>query len=113
MDAEKRLNLITRNTAEVLTEEDLKKILISKKQLSAYLGIATTGPFHMGYLIPLGKLFDFGKAGIKIIALANSDSNIRSVDYPIVANDASTSSIEFFTKAIASSYKEGLSAKPE
>lgn len=65
MDVNKRFELITRNTVEVLTEEDLKNKLNSKKQLSAYLGIATTGPFHMGYLIPLGKLFDFSKAGIK------------------------------------------------
>ena len=65
MDPNKRFELIARNTAEVLTEEDLKKALSSKKQLSSYLGIAPTGPFHMGYLIPLGKLFDFSKAGIK------------------------------------------------
>ncbi len=64
MDTNKRFELITRNTAEVLTEEDLKKSLASKKRLSAYLGIATTGIFHMGYLIPLGKMFDFANAGL-------------------------------------------------
>lgn len=65
MDSEKRLQLVTRNTAEVLTLEDLRKLLQEKRSPSAYLGIATTGPFHMGYLIPLGKLFDFSRAGIK------------------------------------------------
>lgn len=65
MDTEKRIELVTRNTAEVLTHEDLRKLLKEKKHPSAYLGIATTGPFHMGYLIPLGKLFDFSKVGIK------------------------------------------------
>ena len=64
MDANKKFELIMRNTAEVLTEEELKKSLASKKSLSSYLGIATTGPFHMGYLIPLGKMFDFGSAGL-------------------------------------------------
>ncbi len=64
MDADKRFELITRNTAEVLTEDDLRKSLASKKRLSTYLGIATTGPFHMGYLIPLGKMFDFANAGL-------------------------------------------------
>jgi len=61
----KRFEIITRNTVEVLTEDDLNNLLKSKKQLSAYLGIATTGPFHMGYLIPMCKLLDFSKAGIK------------------------------------------------
>lgn len=65
MDANKRFELITRNTAEVLTEEDLNNLLKTKKNLSAYLGIATTGPFHAAYTIPLGKLFDFSNAGIK------------------------------------------------
>ncbi len=65
MDENKRFELITRNTAEVLTEEDLNKLLNSKKQLSAYLGIAITGPVHVGYLMPMGKLLDFSRADIK------------------------------------------------
>ena len=57
--------MIRRNTEEILTESDLKSILDSKKKLTSYYGTAPTGPFHMGYLIPLGKIFDFDKAGIK------------------------------------------------
>ena len=50
------------------------------------------------------------KSGIPVIALANSDSNIKSLDYPIVANDAGIPSIKFFVTAIGNAYKEGLSA---
>ncbi len=46
------------------------------------------------------------KAGIPIIALVNSDSNIKNIDFPIVANDASIPSIKFFASAIAAAYKE-------
>lgn len=47
------------------------------------------------------------KSGIKVIALVNSDSNIKGIDYPIVANDSGIPSIKFFTLAILNAYKEG------
>ncbi len=47
------------------------------------------------------------KAGIPIIALVNSDTNKTGIDYPIVANDASVSSISFFLDQIADAYKKG------
>lgn len=50
------------------------------------------------------------KSGIKVISLVNSDSNIKGIDYPIVANDSGMPSIQFFAGAIANAYKEGLSA---
>jgi small subunit ribosomal protein S2 len=51
-------------------------------------------------------------AGVPVIGLANSDTNIRGIDYPIVANDASAQSIAFFVNAIAKAYKDAiLSAK--
>ena len=51
------------------------------------------------------------KAGIPVIAVANTDCNIKDIDYPIVANDASTSSISFFVTEIVKSYKAGKMAK--
>lgn len=65
MDVQKKIELIKKNTVEILTEEDLKVRLDSKKKLSAYYGTAPTGLYHMGYLVPLSKLFDFDKVGIK------------------------------------------------
>lgn len=50
------------------------------------------------------------KSNVTTIALANSDTNIKSVDYPIVANDAGMASILFFTNAIANAYKQGQSS---
>lgn len=48
---------------------------------------------------------------IPIIGLLNSDSNITDIDYPIVANDATRTSIKFFVDEIVASYKEGLNKK--
>ena len=50
--------------------------------------------------------------GVPVVALANSDSNIRGIDYPILCNDASIPSINFFTEAIIEAYKEGQMSSP-
>ena len=47
------------------------------------------------------------KSSIKVVSLVNSDSNIKGIDYPIVANDSGIPSIKFFVSAIANGYKEG------
>ncbi|MEK7471247.1 MAG: 30S ribosomal protein S2 [Patescibacteria group bacterium] len=52
------------------------------------------------------------KSGVKIISLVNSDSNIKGIDYPIIANDSGIPSIKFFTNAIANAYKEGRESAP-
>ncbi|MSR78656.1 MAG: 30S ribosomal protein S2 [Candidatus Taylorbacteria bacterium] len=51
------------------------------------------------------------KAGIPVIALTGSDCNLKSVDYAIPGNDASTASIAFFTGKIVWAYKEGRNEK--
>ena len=52
------------------------------------------------------------KSGIPVIALVNSDSNIKGIDYPIVGNDAAIPSIKFFVTAIENAYKEGQMSAP-
>lgn len=47
------------------------------------------------------------KTDVPVVALMNSDSNIKGIDYPIVANDSAIPSIKFFTAAIGAAYKEG------
>lgn len=41
---------------------------------------------------------------IPAIALAGSDCNIKEIDYPIVGNDASQASIQYFTQEIIKAY---------
>ncbi|HEY4478983.1 MAG TPA: 30S ribosomal protein S2 [Candidatus Paceibacterota bacterium] len=45
--------------------------------------------------------------GIPVVSLCGSDSNIKEVDYPILANDTSLSSIKFFVGEIASAVRAG------
>src|SRR3989344_9123472 len=59
-----KLELIKRNTQEIIEEKELKDIL-KKKSYSAYIGFAPTGRMHVGYLIPLVKIKEFIEAGFK------------------------------------------------
>lgn len=48
-----------------------------------------------------------GKIKVPVIALMSSDCDLESAQYPIPANDSATSSIQYFVKEIASSFRMG------
>ena len=52
------------------------------------------------------------KCNVPVIALANSDSNIKGINHPVIGNDASIPSINLFTSAIAEAYKKGQLSAP-
>jgi tyrosyl-tRNA synthetase len=66
MDVEEKFKLIRRNTVEIVTEAELKKLLKGKKVPTVYLGAAITGRPHVGYFVWVLKLADFLKAGFKV-----------------------------------------------
>jgi small subunit ribosomal protein S2 len=47
------------------------------------------------------------KMNMPIIALLNTDCNLKQIQYPIIANDASVSSISFFLSKIKGAYTAG------
>ncbi|MBU1117623.1 tyrosine--tRNA ligase [Patescibacteria group bacterium] len=64
MTTEEKINLISRNCQEVLTEEDLKKLIESGKTIRHYIGFEISGLVHLGTgLMSMGKIADFLKAG--------------------------------------------------
>ncbi len=65
MDAEKKLELIKRNTAEVLGEEKLQNSF-KKKQPVVYCGYEPSGDLHIGHYVTILKLKDFEDAGFKV-----------------------------------------------
>lgn len=69
MDIQEKLNLIKRNTAEIVTEDELLQVLKEKKQPAVYLGTAITGKPHIGYFLWVLKLADFLRAGFKVKVL--------------------------------------------
>jgi len=64
-----RLQLIKRNTFEIISENELIDLLNFKEKPSVYLGTATTGRPHIGYFCWAQKLADFSKAGFNIKVL--------------------------------------------
>jgi ribosomal protein S2 len=48
---------------------------------------------------------------LPVIALMNTDCNVKQVEYPIIANDASVSCISFFVRSIKEAYAKGMSGK--
>lgn len=56
----------------------------------------------------LKEALDFN---IPVIALAGSDCDISTIKYPIVGNDGSKASIQFFVEEIAKAYQNGKVAK--
>ncbi|MDQ3245055.1 MAG: 30S ribosomal protein S2 [bacterium] len=52
------------------------------------------------------------KSHIPVIALLNSDTNIKNIDFPIVANDTGMPSINLFADAVANAYKTGQNSIP-
>jgi len=48
------------------------------------------------------------KMNLPVIALMNTDCNVKKTEFPIIANDASVSSISFFLTQIKSAYNKGI-----
>lgn len=85
MDIEKRLELIKRNTEEIITEDDLKELLKKKKKPVVYWGTATTGKPSIAYLFPALKITDLLKAGFHVkILLADLHAALDNVPWNVV-----------------------------
>jgi tyrosyl-tRNA synthetase len=69
MNNSERLELIKRNTVEIIEEDELKKLLKEKKHPVVYCGYEVSGEVHLGHLVTISKLMDFEKAGFKVIVL--------------------------------------------
>jgi len=66
MSLKARIELVKRNADEIVTEEELEKLMKEKKQPVVYLGWSITGKTHIAYYVPVIKLADFLKAGFKV-----------------------------------------------
>ncbi len=64
-----KLALITRNTEEIVTKEELEALVNSKYHPSAYVGYEPSGKVHMGHVLTVNKLLDLQQAGFNITVL--------------------------------------------
>lgn len=80
MDLEKRLNLVTRNTKEVVTLQELRTLLETETKPKAYWGFESSGLMHIGMSLICGsKIKDMIKAGFDfVIFLADWHSWINN-----------------------------------
>lgn len=68
VDEEKIDELLSRGVEDIIVKEDLKKDLLSGRQLRVKLGVDPTGPkIHLGRAIPLRKLREFQKLGHQVV----------------------------------------------
>jgi len=103
MDIDQKLNLIKRNTEEILTEEELAELLKNKAEPVVYLGYAPTGRPHIGYLIPAMKIRDFVNAGLKVrILLADIHAHLDNMKSPL---ELLAKRVEFYRTELAALYK--------
>ncbi|MDD5590165.1 MAG: tyrosine--tRNA ligase [Candidatus Portnoybacteria bacterium] len=103
MTIQERFNLIKRNTAEILTEEELMELLKTKKEPALYIGYAPTGRPHIGYMIPATKIKDFVNAGIRVkILLADMHAFLDNMKSTLELVDKR---VEFYKSELAELYK--------
>ncbi len=63
MDINEKIELIKRNTEEIIGEDKIKDYM---KKGVVYCGYECSGEIHLGHLVTILKLLDLQKAGIKI-----------------------------------------------
>ncbi|MDD3002852.1 MAG: tyrosine--tRNA ligase, partial [Candidatus Shapirobacteria bacterium] len=103
MEINEKIRLITRNCQEVLTEDDLKKLIENETELNHYIGFEISGMVHLGTgLISMGKIADFLKAGVKC--------NILMADFHSYLNNKLGGNWENIRWATEHYFKEGLIA---
>lgn len=69
MNIEQKIELIKKNSVEIVTEDEMKTLLESKKKPTVYCGYEPSGPMHLGHFVTITKLMDFAKAGFNVIVL--------------------------------------------
>ena len=80
-----KLELIKRNLQEIIGEKDLDAFLKKNKSPSVYWGTMPTGSPHVSYYLPLLKIADFLKAGLKVkILVADLHAALAGVKWEIL-----------------------------
>jgi len=68
MNTAERVDLVSRHTQEVVTDEELEE-LFEAGDPTAYIGYAPTGEMHIGHFTTMRKLADFLRAGVEVTVL--------------------------------------------
>jgi tyrosyl-tRNA synthetase len=97
-----RLELIQRNTAEVLGRDELTPLLESGTPIRHYIGYEISGRVHLGALLSMAKVQDFTKAGVRCSVLL--------ADWHTWINDKLGGDRETIRRVATGYFAEGLGA---
>jgi tyrosyl-tRNA synthetase len=64
-----RLALVTRNTEEIVTREEIEQLIENKESPTAYVGYEPSGKIHLGHVLTVNKLIDLQNAGFEVTVL--------------------------------------------
>ncbi len=92
MNSGKRLELIERNTEEIVRKDELLDLLRKNKKPVVYCGYEPSGPLHLGHFVTILKLNDLERAGfeVKILladvhAMLNKKGNEKLIKQEVAA----------------------------
>ncbi|GAA0462323.1 tyrosine--tRNA ligase [Halococcus dombrowskii] len=89
MNDSERRRLVTRNTAEVVTDEELDDLL--ENDPTIYVGYAPTGEMHIGHFTTIRKLADFLRADLDVkVLIADLHAHLDDEKSPFELLDART-----------------------
>ncbi|MUV91097.1 tyrosine--tRNA ligase [Halapricum sp. CBA1109] len=101
MDTSDRLELTTRHTQEVVTDEELADLFEDREHPTAYIGYAPTGEMHIGHFTTMRKLADFVEAGLDVtVLLADLHAHLDDAKSPFDLLDARTDYYEVAIRAM-------------
>ena len=66
MDVSTKLELVKRNSSEIVTPEELQTLFETTKKPTAYIGYEPSGFVHAGQLITASKIIDLQEAGVEV-----------------------------------------------
>jgi len=85
MTPKEKFDLVKRNTAEIIGEDELQKLLKEKSEPAVYIGTAPTGAPHIGYFIWGLKIADLLNAGFKVkILIADLHAALDNTPWEIL-----------------------------
>jgi len=69
MEIDEKLRLVARNTLEVVTPEELRRVFEEKEHPRGYIGFEPSGLVHVGWLVWMFKVRDLVRAGVDFYIL--------------------------------------------
>lgn len=103
LSVKEKVELIKKDTEEILGEEELEKLIKSEEKLKHYIGFEISGKIHLGTgLMCMSKVKDFMDAGV--------ECSVFLADWHTWINDKLGGDLEVIKRIAVRYFKEGMKA---